>query len=193
MDHVPFSRPPDLDEDHLREPSRYRAKATLRDGTGVVIRAIRPGDHDAEAAFVAGLSNESRYFRFFQAKRGLSEAEILYFTKVDFVNHVGLVATRSDGATEPILAVGRYVATKDLPPNRAEVAVAVDDAIHGQGIATLLLQHLAGIARAHGISEFQASVLSENRSMLDVFAHSGFPVRRGTEAGVTSLVLSLAG
>lgn len=182
-----------MDVSHLHDPSRYRAETTLRDGTRVSIRAIRPSDHEAEAAFAARLSDESRYSRFFHAKQALTEAEVRYFTEIDFRTHVALVATRPDTPEQPILAVGRYVATKDSPPGSAEIAFAVDDALHGLGIATILLDHLAAIARANGFTEFRATVLAMNRAMLDVFAHCGLPRRSSLEAGVNELVLDLQG
>ena len=43
------------------------------------------------------------------------------------------------------------------------------------------------LARANGISEFQADVLGENNQMLQVFAQSGFVVTSSTEAGVVHL------
>lgn len=42
-----------------------------------------------------------------------------------------------------------------------------------------------------GLVEFRASVSSQNRAMLDVFAHSGLPQRSTHEAGVTDLVMRL--
>ena len=181
-----------LDELHLREPSHYRAEARLRDASRVLIRAIGPDDHDAEAVFVAGMSSESRYFRFFGPKRVLSEAEVQYFTELDFIRHVGLVVTRLDTAQAPILAIGRYIAGDEAHPSRVEVAFAVEEGLHGQGLGTILLHHLAGIARVNGITEFSASVLSQNRAMLDVFSHCGFPARFSSESGVTDVVLEIS-
>ena len=44
----------------------------------------------------------------------------------------------------------------------------VDDAHQGKGIATLMLEHLAAIARSKGINRFTAEVLADNRPMLAV-------------------------
>jgi acyl-CoA synthetase (NDP forming) len=61
-------------------------------------------------------------------------------------------------------------------PGRAEVAFAVADEMQGRGLATVLLAHLAQEASARGIGEFVATVLPENRRMINVFRDSGFPV-----------------
>ena len=59
--------------------------------------------------------------------------------------------------------------------NPAELAFAVADDWQGQGVATILLAHLAQAATAAGIETFTATVLSENHRMLQVFHDSGFP------------------
>src|SRR5262249_6140644 len=59
----------------------------------------------------------------------------------------------------------------------------------GSGLGTLLLEHLAIIARANGIAEFEAEVLGENNRMLRVFANSGFRVKRSLADGVFHVTL----
>ena len=73
----------------------------------------------------------------------------------------------------------------------ADVAFLVDDEHQGKGIATLLLEHLAAIARTNGIKRFTAEVLSDNRAMLRVFSRAGWPVQRHFESGVTELEFPL--
>ena len=71
-------------------------------------------------------------------------------------------------------------------------AFMVDDQHHGRGIATLLLEHLAAIARSNGITRFTAEVLAENRAMLSVFSRAGWPLQRRFESGVIDLDFELA-
>lgn len=178
----------------------YRARETLRDGTAVRLRAVRPAD---KAAFRDGfrqLSTQSVYHRFFQTKRSLSEAELVYLTEVDFRNHVALVVEldqelrTASGLHHPgeLVAVARFVR---LPEERgsdlAEVAFTVGDEVQGRGIGTHLLRHLAGIARGLGIRAFVAEVLPDNRAMLDVFAHSGLAVTEHVVEGVVHVEISL--
>lgn len=153
----------------------------LSDGGTVHLRAVTPDDGERLVALHGSLSPESVYFRFFSAKPRLTPAEVERFTHVDQVDRVALAAVLGDA----FVAVGRY----DRWPGRdeAEVAFTVADAHHGRGLATVLLEHLAAIARSHGITSFTASVLPDNRAMLGVFRSAGFEVRRQFDAGVVDL------
>jgi GNAT superfamily N-acetyltransferase len=170
----------------MTDPRYYATDALLRDGGSIHLRAIRSDDKQGLLAFFHRLSARSIYFRFFRAKTTLTEEELQYFTELDFVRDVALVATLRNAEHEQIIAVGRYMGlgAPDQPCTRAEVAFAVADAHQGRGLGTLLLEHLAAIARTSGISEFEADVLGENNRMLQVFEESGFHIQRSIEAGV---------
>ncbi len=163
---------------------RYDTVAVLRDGTSIRIRAIRPDDKQRLLDHFNSLSERSVYFRFFSAKKRLTDEELVRFTEPDFVTHVALVATLLHQGTERIIGVGRYIIPPGGDPHRAEVAFAVADAYQGRGIGTVLLEHLANIARELGVTEFEANVLGENNQMLEVFARSGFRVARTVEGGI---------
>jgi RimJ/RimL family protein N-acetyltransferase len=175
-----------------RPLQEYRADVQLRDGTPAVVRAIQPTDKAALLEGLRQLSPESAYRRFLGVKKTLTEAELRYLTEVDFVRHVALVAfLPRTGGDEP-LGVARYVRIDDgTPPTRAEVAFAVSDPWQGHGVATALLDHLVLIGRQSGVKEFVADVLADNAQMLEVFEHSGLPMRITIKAHVQHVILSL--
>jgi acetyl coenzyme A synthetase (ADP forming)-like protein len=164
----------------------YTAPALMRDGTSILVRAIRPGDKPALLRHFAALGPDSRYFRFFGFKKELSDEEARYFTEPDFVRHVGLVAVRIEHGREDILAVARYTPTVDAPadPTKAEFAVAVADAWQGRGLGTLLLEHLAHVALAAGVTEFEADVLGANTRMVAMLRATGFALQLNSRGGV---------
>jgi len=168
------------------DPRDYAVEEILRDGGSIHVRAIRPDDRQRLLDHFQRLTARSVYYRFFGAKRRLTDSELDQFTRLDFVQKVALVATLLEDGEERIIGVGRYAV---LPgkPTAAEVAFAVADEHQGRGVGTLLLDHLVRIARAGGVREFQADVLGENNRMLQVFATSGFVVTSSTEAGVVHL------
>jgi RimJ/RimL family protein N-acetyltransferase len=173
----------------MSEPFNYSATEALRDGTQLLIRAIRPADKQLLAEHFQSLSERSIYYRFFGHKRSLEQEDLSRLTELDFVNHVGLAATIEVEGTERFIGVGRYLRSVDAVA--AEVAFAVVDEFQGRGIATLLLHHLAQIARRQGINKFAAFVMGDNHQMLEVFANSGFRTRDYYDAGTVRVTLDL--
>ncbi len=164
---------------------RWSSTVVLGDGESVLIRPIRPSDAPALAAFHERQPRESNYRRYFSPKPRLNDRELEHFTVVDFVDRAALVVER----------YGEFIgwASYERWPGRddADAAFQVDDAHQGKGIATLLLEHLAAVARSNGIVRFTAEVLADNRPMLAVFARAGWPVERRFESGVVDLDFSL--
>src|SRR5215210_356018 len=149
-------------------PPVIETDIVLRDGSTVHVRPTTGEDAPRLRAFLAGLSDRSRWFRFFSAGVDLDAAAR---RAADPGQGLSLLALR--GAEGTVVGHGTCV---PAAPGRAEVAFAVADAWHGHGIATVLLAHLAHAAAGQGIDTFIATVLSENRRMLGVFHDSGFPV-----------------
>jgi acetyl coenzyme A synthetase (ADP forming)-like protein len=141
----------------------------LRDGSTVRVRHTRAEDRAPVREFLAGLSEESRWLRFFGAGVNLDDAAAV---AVDDVRSFSLVAVT--GADGRVIGHGIYVPEA---PDAAEVAFAVADDWHAHGIATLLLAHLAEAAAAVGIDTFTAVVLPSNHRMIGVFRDSGYPVK----------------
>ena len=157
----------------------------LRNGSTVRFRPILPSDGDALVTFHDGLSDRSVYRRFFFVHPHLTEREVERFTRVDYVARMAYAVFEDDR----MVAVGRY---EQLPGgHEAEVAFVVTDDRQHLGIGTLLLDHLADVARDHGVETFVAQTLSDNRDMLGVFLASGFPVTTSTSAGTVTLRLPI--
>jgi RimJ/RimL family protein N-acetyltransferase len=173
----------------MAEAAKYSAIETLRDGRPVEIRALRPDDRDELVAAVGRASAQSLYRRFFAVKRGFTEQEIAFFSNVDFVNHVALVAVTEEGGRPVIVGGGRYIVVQ---PGQAEVAFAVVDQYQGQGIGAALMSHLAAIARAAGLQELIADVLPDNAPMLKVFEKSGLRLSATRESRVVHVTLRLS-
>ncbi|MCI9887798.1 GNAT family N-acetyltransferase [Micrococcales bacterium 31B] len=163
-----------------RYPSQWEADVALRDGAAAHVRPIRPDDKDALQAFHKRQSAESIYLRFFAPLRELSKRDLSRFTEVDFVERVALVVTIEDD----IIAVGRYDALGD---GDAEVAFNVSDQHQGRGLGSVLLEHLADVARESGIRRFVAEVLPQNRKMITVFTEAGYHVKQGYDDGVVNV------
>lgn len=169
-------------------PASYSVQERLRDGRPIEIRALRPEDEADMLVAIDRTGAESRQRRFFVTKRGFSDAEKAFFMKIDFVNHVALVAEIDEGEGPAIVGGGRYVIVK---AGQAEVAFMVVDAYQGQGIGMILTRHLAGLARAAGLKQLAADVLPGNLAMRRVLEKFGFRTTRGRDPQVVHLTLPL--
>jgi RimJ/RimL family protein N-acetyltransferase len=155
------------------DAKNYSAVESTRDGRGIEIRALRPEDRTALAAVVERSSTRSLYRRFFSVRRNFTEEQVDRFVNIDFKDHVALVSVVEENGMPAIVGGARYIA---IAPGKAELAFFVIDEYQGQGIGTLLMRHLVGIASRSGLRELTAEVLSENRPMLKVFEKCGYPL-----------------
>lgn len=165
-------------------PAHWEADVVLRDGSTMHIRPVRPEDADALQEMHVGQSEQSMIYRFFAPRGRLSDEELHRFTHVDHRSRVALVLMDGDA----LRAVGRFDVVE---PGEAEVAFYVSDALHGLGLGSVLLEHLAAAGRELGVRTFVADVLPGNGKMIHVFKGAGFPVQARTEDGVLSIRLGI--
>ena len=176
-----------LDVTDKLDAAKYFVQETLKDGSKVTIRAIRPDDTDRLVKAFLALEPQTIRLRFFYAKQSLTDVELLRLQKMDYQRYVGLAATVQNASEELIIGFGEYVARGES----AEVAFVVEEDWQGRGVSSRLLQHLVRIALENGVTQFDAEVLKENAPMLAVFRHSGLPMttRNGDDAVLVTLVL----
>jgi GNAT superfamily N-acetyltransferase len=172
---------------HPAEYGRDLERDVVSDaGTHYHLRPIRPQDAPGLIAFHRQLAARSVYLRFFSFHPELSAKEAEHFACVDHINRLALVA-EVDGR---LIAVGRFESGPG--DTEAEVAFVVADAFQHHGIGSMLLDELAKAARARGILSFRAETLAENRAMLDVFHHAGFPVSSSVDFGTVTVRFPIA-
>ncbi len=172
----------------MLDPKNFSVQETLKNGLQVTIRAIQPGDRDDFQKAIDELDEHTLYMRFFQANKKFTDKDITQAIEVDFDTVVALITCIPDENGEKIIGGGRYMAFDE---NKAEVAFMARNGYHGLGIAGRMLKHLAAIAKARGIMEFHAEVLSSNTGMLTVFKRSGFPIKLEYESDVTHVILAI--
>jgi GNAT superfamily N-acetyltransferase len=167
----------------------YAEQVTLRDGTQIVVRPIRPDDKELLRRGFLRLSPESRYRRFFAAKHDLSAAELRYLTEIDGVRHFALGATSADGRDG--IGVARFVQL-DGEPGIAEAAIAVADEQQGKGLGSLLFQRLVAAAAERGVERFRCEMLGSNQGMADlVLSLAAEAPAVAVSAGVMSMEFTL--
>ena len=170
-------------------PKRPEA-VTLRDGTMVTVRPIRPDDAPRLQALFSRLSLRSILLRFGPRKELPWElAERL--ANVDYQTRMALVATREQYSKDDIVAVARYEGNLPGEPDLAEVAIVVEDQYQGRGLGTLLLERLVAYARTHGICVFWAIVHYDNAPMKRIIQRIGLPIDSSVELGVWEIQMKL--
>src|SRR5580704_13972201 len=160
--------------------------ALLADGRTVEIRPATPADFSAVKAMHDAMSPGNVYLRFFSLSRLAGEQEARRVTREPGPDHAAVLALY-DGQ---VVGLASFEVARD-GAKTAEVAFAVADTMHHQGIATLLLEHLVSAARAKQLDALTAVTLRENTGMLRVFAEAGLPVVSKSEDGVVAITIPL--
>lgn len=154
-------------------PADLERDVSVPDGGTLRIRPIRPDDAARLQAFHGRLSRSSIFFRFFSHVAELSDARAAYFTTVDYLRRMALVAVDGVGEDEQIVGVIRY----DLLDNgRAELGLIVEDRFQRHGVGKALFWALVAAARERGVQTLVANVMPENQRMLRFLTGIGLPV-----------------
>lgn len=166
-------------------PSRYVRPWTMKDGSRITIRPIRPEDEPLLVKFHETLSAHTVYLRYFQSlelSRRVEHERLVRICFIDYDREMALVAERqmtssnSDGgngtADSEIIGVGRL--SKLHGTNEAEFAVLVSDNYQGTGLGSELLRRLLQVARDEKLNRVSAYMLSENSGMRRVSEKLGF-------------------
>jgi acetyltransferase len=159
-------------------PNRYVSTWTMKDGSDVLIRPIRPEDEPAMVKFHATLSERSVYLRYFHLmnlSQRVAHERLTRICFIDYDREMALVAERQ-GA---ILAVARL--TRVLGTNDAEVAVLVSDRFHGRGLGKELLARLVIVGGDEKLATLKADILPDNRDVMRICEKLGFTLRHSVE------------
>jgi len=171
-------------------PIEMVADVTLRDGRRLHVRPILPEDAELERAFVDGLSEQTRYFRFFYHLHELTPAMLARFTQVDYDRELALVAVDDSGGKPAFVGVARY--TRNPDRESAEFAVVVADAWQAHGVGYRLMRRLIASAQQRGLARLEGTVLRSNTNMLRFTDSLGFVTHDDpSDAGQVSVVLEL--
>src|SRR3954451_9879065 len=145
-------------------------RVSLRDGSTVIVRPVRPEDRELFAAGFERMSGESRYRRFMSHKKKLSDRELDFFTRLDHDLHEAIGALDAEtGAGAGVARMHRH----PEDPSIAEAAVTVVDDWQGRGLGGVLLERLTARARELGVKHFEATLFTTNKAMLRLFEKLG--------------------
>ena len=162
---------------------RAAEAVTLKDGTSVTLRPIRPDDAQRLQAFHLRLSPQTIYLRWLSAHPVLTDAEAQALSNVDYTTRMAIVATLLVEGEEHVVGVARYGVISPNQPDEAEAAVVVEDEYQHRGLGSLLLQRLLEYSRAQGIRYWMAEINAENARMMKFIQRGGLPTTKRLESG----------
>ena len=165
-------------------PARYVAPWTMKDGTNVTIRPIRPEDEPAMVHFHETLSERSVYYRYFHLinlEQRTAHERLMRNCFIDYDREMALVAERRNPATgeTEILGVGRM--SKVFGANEAEIAVVVSDAWQGRGLGKELVARMVIVGADEKLDRLVADILPENTEIQRLCEKLGFTLKHSIE------------
>jgi acyl-CoA hydrolase/RimJ/RimL family protein N-acetyltransferase len=171
-----------LHADHDLYPAEAEADETLKNGSHVLIRPIRPTDEVMVQQFFYSHSDETIFNRYFRPVRALPHVTAQGLVNLDYDRDMALVATTGPLGREKIVGMGRY--SRDQGNDLAEVAYTTREEFHGSGLGTILQNHLVAYAKSKGIKGMWAVSFGSNKAMLTVFRKLGPYSREVIEPGI---------
>ena len=158
-------------------PTQYVGEFTMKDGTRLGIRPIRPEDEPLVVKFHEHLSERSVFLRYFQPLQLAQRTSHERLTRICFIDYdreMALLATRIEPGTQQpeLLAVLRL--SKFHGTGKGELSLIVKDEFQHQGIGTELVRRAIEIARLEKLTKLVANTLAENADMQALCRKLGF-------------------
>jgi len=153
--------------EQVRYPEELERHDTLRDGTEIFFRPVKPTDEPALSEMLYSLSAQSVHTRYFTHTMTFPHKDVQKITNIDYRNDLAIVGVVPGPAGEEIVAIAQYFL--DPKTREAEVAFVVQDEWQAKGMGSFLLDYITQIAVQRGIKRFHAKVLPINKPMLAIF------------------------
>ncbi|AFZ19980.1 bifunctional acetate--CoA ligase family protein/GNAT family N-acetyltransferase [Allocoleopsis franciscana] len=190
----------DVPEDKLPQaairpyPIQYVSDWTMKNGTSIKIRPIRPEDEPLVVKFHENLSEESiysRYFHLMKLQTRVAHDRLSRICFIDYDRELALVADYKDPATgeHHLLGFGRL--SKLHGRDEAEFSMLIGDRFQCKGLGTEFLRRLIEIAKDEQLQYITAEILSENRAMQHVCQKLGFRLEPTSEPSIMKVVYEL--
>jgi len=172
----------------IEYPEELKRNVTLKDGTKVLLRPIKPSDATLKHHLFYALSKDSVTKRYLGSLKVMPLKRVWPYVTVDYENEMSIVGTVMEEGMESLIAIGSYAR---IPRTRmAEVSLVVRDDLQNKGLGTILLKYLIEIAKNKGFEGFTAWVLTDNTKMMHIFKKLGYPVKYRIEGNLYHVTVS---
>ncbi|MCL2896031.1 bifunctional acetate--CoA ligase family protein/GNAT family N-acetyltransferase [Brenneria tiliae] len=186
---APFSGDPQSRLAIRPYPQELEETVVLKDRSTCLFRPILPEDEPLLSKFIAKVTKEDLYYRYFSEINEFNHEDLANMTQIDYDREMAFVAIRQSEDGAEIIGVTRAISDPDN--TSAEFAVLVRSDLKGLGLGRLLLEKLIGYARLHGLGQLNGITMPHNQGMITLARKLGFKVDVQLEEGIVTLEFPL--
>ena len=185
--HYVYADQPEAPLVHARYPEEFETREQLPDGRTLHLRPIRPTDEAQLRELFYSFSEATVFYRYFSYLKAMPHEKLSKFVNVDYDSEMAIVASFKEAGEERIIGSARYYV--EASTGLAEYAIEVQDAYQGQGIGSVLFNHLMRVAKIKGIKGFVGYVLDYNTRAYRLMTRTGLPIETRWSDGVYVLTM----
>lgn len=171
-------------------PHQLEEWVEMKNGDRCLFRPILPEDEPQLRQFIAQVTKEDLYYRYFSEINEFTHEDLANMTQIDYDREMAFVAVRRMDNAEEILGVTRAISDPDNVD--AEFAVLVRSDLKGLGLGRRLMEKLIAYTRYHGLKRLNGITMPNNRGMVALARKLGFQVDIQLDEGIVGLTLNLA-
>lgn len=164
-------------------PESLIKECTIKDGTQITLRPIKPEDEPLWLEMLASCSKESIYHRFRYDFYFDSHEVASKFCFIDYDREIAIVAELEEEGRKKLIGVGRLIADPDL--ETMEYAILITDAWQKKELGNILTSYCTEIAKKRGIKLLAAETTKDNKPMISVFRKLNFKIRFNEDTTVS--------
>jgi len=166
----------------------YESHITLAGGKKIFLRPIMAEDEPRHREFLANLSDDSKRFRFFNARENFDAKFARHFTQIDYDRETAIIAEVDIKGEKTTVGVGRLI--ENVLENNAEYAIVIADAWQNKGLGKKLTDHMIHIARQQGLKKIYLNYLKDNTAIRSLVKKEGFEITENPDSDYAELTLN---
>lgn len=170
-------------------PHELEEAVQLKNGQQCLFRPILPEDEPLLQRFIAQVTKEDLYYRYFSEINEFTHDDLANMTQIDYDREMAIVAVRQHKGQDEIIGVTRAISDADNID--AEFSVLVRSDLKGLGLGRRLLEKMIIYTRQHGLQQLNGITMPNNRGMVTLARKLGFAVDVQMEDGIVGLSLHL--
>jgi acetyltransferase len=171
-------------------PHHLEEQVQLKYGQRCLFRPILPEDEPQLRAFIAQVTKEDLYYRYFSEINEFTHDDLANMTQIDYDREMAIVAVRQHNGANEIIGVSRAISDADNID--AEFSVLVRSDLKGLGMGRRLLEKMIRYTRDHGLQQLNGITMPHNTGMITLARKLNFRVNIQLDDGIVSLNLPLA-